>query len=87
MGGGVEGALDNNWSAKLEALHVDLGSYDTGVAGVTNTTETIEMPVRNDRIVTTTTTTTTGSFHSHIADLIVRLGLNYRFGGPVVAKY
>jgi hypothetical protein len=25
--------------------------------------------------------------HSHIADFIVRLGLNYPFGGPVVAKY
>lgn len=30
-GGGVETALDNNWSAKLEKLYVDLGtrSIDT----------------------------------------------------------
>jgi outer membrane immunogenic protein len=86
-GGGVEGALDNNWSAKLEALWVDLGSYDTGLAGVTNTTVVNVSPARMEFFQTTTTTTTSGSFHSHVTDLIVRVGLNYRFGGPVVAKY
>jgi outer membrane immunogenic protein len=89
VGGGVEGALDNNWSAKLEALWVDLGSYDTGFAGVTNTTVTnaLNTPQQGFNTVTTTTSTTSGSFHSHVTDLIVRVGLNYRFGGPVVAKY
>jgi outer membrane immunogenic protein len=89
VGGGVEGALDNNWSAKLEALYVDLGSFDTTFAGVTNTsvTNALNTPQLDFNTVTTTTTTTSGSFHSHISDLIVRVGLNYRFGGPVVAKY
>jgi outer membrane immunogenic protein len=36
---------------------------------------------------TVTTATTTGSFHTHVTDLILRVGLNYRFGGPIVAKY
>jgi outer membrane immunogenic protein len=87
-GGGVEGALDSNWSAKLEALYVDLGSYDTGLASVTNTTTSMTPPLlRNNFFETTTTTTTSGNFRSHVTDFIVRLGLNYRFGGPVVAKY
>lgn len=89
VGGGVEGALDNNWSAKLEALWVDLGSFDTAFAGVTNTTVTnaLNTPSIDLNTVTTTTATTSGGFHSHVTDLILRVGLNYRFGGPVVAKY
>jgi outer membrane immunogenic protein len=89
VGGGVEGALDNNWSAKLEALYVDLGSFDTAFGGVTNTmvTNALNTPSVDLNTVTTTTTTTSGNFHSRVSDFIVRLGLNYRFGGPVVAKY
>jgi len=89
VGGGVEGAFDNHWSAKLEALWVDLGSYDTAFAGVTNTTVTnaLNTPSTGFNTLTTTTTTTTGSFHTHVTDLILRVGVNYRFGGPVVAKY
>ena len=33
-GAGVEVALDYNWLAKLEYLHVDLGSYSCGPCGV-----------------------------------------------------
>jgi len=40
VGGGVETALDNNWSAKFEAFYVDLGGFDTAFGGVTNTTVT-----------------------------------------------
>lgn len=89
VGGGVEGALDNNWSAKLEALWVDLGSFDTSFGGVTNTsvTNALNTPQLDFNTVTTTTSTTSGGFHSHVTDLIVRVGLNYRFGAPVVAKY
>jgi outer membrane immunogenic protein len=89
VGGGVEGALDNNWSAKLEALYVDLGGFDTAFAGVTNTTVTnaLNTPQQGFNTLTTTTATTTGGFHTHVTDFIVRVGLNYRFGGPVVAKY
>jgi outer membrane immunogenic protein len=89
VGGGVEGALDNNWSAKLEALWVDLGSFDNSFAGVTNTTVTnaLNTPQTGFNTLTTTTATTTGGFHTQVSDFIVRVGLNYRFGGPVVAKY
>ena len=30
LGGGVEFAFINNWTAKIEYLHVDLGSFDSG---------------------------------------------------------
>jgi outer membrane immunogenic protein len=67
VGAGIEGALGNNWSAKLEYLYVDLGTINTAFAGV-------------------------GAFapltvSSHVTDNIVRAGVNYKFGGPVVAKY
>jgi outer membrane immunogenic protein len=89
VGGGVETALDNNWSAKSEALYVYLGGFDTAFGGVTNTTVTnaLNTPQQGFNTVTTTTATTTGSFHTHVTDLILRVGLNYRFGGPIVAKY
>jgi outer membrane immunogenic protein len=39
LGGGIEGAITQNWTAKVEYLYVDLGSFNCGVncgAGVTN---------------------------------------------------
>jgi outer membrane immunogenic protein len=32
-------------------------------------------------------TTTTAAFNTRFTDNLVRVGVNYRFGGPVVAKY
>jgi len=87
VGSGVETALDNNWSAKFEALYVDLGGFDTAFGGVTNTTVTNAVNTPQQGLNTVTTATTTGSFHTHVTDLILRVGLNYRFGGPIVAKY
>src|SRR5262249_29165030 len=89
VGGGVETALDNNWSAKLEALYVDLGSFDSSFVGVNATTVTNQLntPQLDFNTVTTTNTTTNGNFHSRVTDVILRVGVNYRFGGPVVAKY
>jgi outer membrane immunogenic protein len=42
-------------------------------------------PQQGFNTVTTTTATTTGGFHTHVT--ILRVGLNYRFRGPIVAKY
>lgn len=36
---------------------------------------------------TVTTTTLTSAFNTHFTDNILRVGVNYRFSGPVVAKY
>jgi outer membrane immunogenic protein len=39
LGGGIEGAITQNWTAKVEYLYVDLGNFNCGLncgAGVTN---------------------------------------------------
>lgn len=72
VGAGVEGVVSGNWTAKLEYLYLDLGS----VSGSFVTP-----------IVAPSGAFVTASYNSHITDNILRVGLNYRWGGPVVAKY
>ncbi|HTV26604.1 MAG TPA: outer membrane beta-barrel protein [Xanthobacteraceae bacterium] len=67
VGGGVEGWLSPNWTAKLEYLYVDLGSFSNTFTGVGTFT-----PV---------------TLSTHVTDNIVRVGLNYHFGGPMGARY
>jgi outer membrane immunogenic protein len=70
-GGGVEAGLGGNWSAKAEYLYVNFGTISSTAA---------IFPVAGLRQGTL----------NHSANLnasIVRVGLNYRFGGPVVANY
>lgn len=72
MGGGLEYAFANQWTAKGEYLYVDLGSasfsgllgaplFQLGTAAYNNS-------VRTD---------------AHV----LRFGINYLFGQPVVARY
>jgi outer membrane immunogenic protein len=75
VGVGVEARLIDNWTAKLEYLYMDLGSFNdtltvSGAAG-------------------TVTSAVTTVFASRLTDSIVRVGLNYKFGWaePVVARY
>jgi outer membrane immunogenic protein len=71
VGGGVEHAFLNNWSAKLEYLYTDFGSLSVGSQHFR-----AQLPV--SRVST------------HDVDLkanIVRIGVNYKFGGPAVAQY
>lgn len=72
-GGGVEGRIAGNWTAKLEYLYMDLGTVSAGSIATT-----ILVPVRTNAGV---------SYSSHFTDNIVRVGVNYHFSGPVVAKY
>ena len=72
VGAGVEGAIGGNWTAKLEYLYVDLGN-------VSGSFVTPFTALGGGFI--------TSNFSSRITDNIVRVGVNYRFGGPVVAKY
>jgi outer membrane immunogenic protein len=74
-GVGGEYALMSNWSVKAEWLYVDLGRESTSTHNLTAFTPPIAFP--------------TNTF-THSVDLkanIVRVGLNYKFGGPVVARY
>jgi outer membrane immunogenic protein len=72
VGAGVEYAFLSNWSAKLEYLHVWLPSSASFL------TQNIGVAPDVQR------------FNQSVNDSsldIVRVGLNYRFGTPVVAKY
>jgi outer membrane immunogenic protein len=77
-GGGVEYAFSNAWSAKLEALYVSLGrNNNNGAGGVYNGGTNILTLANN------------ASRRNDF--VVVRAGLNYRFGGtssePVLARY
>jgi outer membrane immunogenic protein len=72
-GAGVEGRIGGNWTAKLEYLYMDLGTVSAGPIATT-----ILVPVRTVGGV---------SYSSHFTDNILRVGVNYHFSGPVVAKY
>jgi outer membrane immunogenic protein len=72
-GAGIEGAIGGNWTAKLEYLYVDLGRT-SGSFLTTNA-------AFGGGVLTS-------NFSSRITDNVLRVGLNYRFGGgPVVARY
>jgi len=72
VGAGVEGVIAGNWTAKLEYLYVDLGT----VSGSFATT----IGALGGGVLSS-------NYSSRVTDNIVRVGLNYKFGGPVVAKY
>jgi outer membrane immunogenic protein len=72
VGAGVEGVITGNWTAKLEYLYMDLGH----VSG------SFVTPV-----VGPSGAFVVASYNSHITDNILRVGVNYKWGGPVVAKY
>jgi outer membrane immunogenic protein len=73
VGGGAEAAMGGGWSARVEYLYLDLGR----VSGVF--TSAVAAPGAASTLV--------GSLNSHVTDSIVRAGLNYKFSGPVIAKY
>jgi outer membrane immunogenic protein len=72
LGAGIEGVISGNWTAKLEYLYIDLG----------NVSGSIVTP-----IVAPSGNFVTASYNSHVTDNVLRVGVNYRWGGPVVAKY
>ena len=72
VGAGIEGVIGGNWTAKLEYLYVDLGR----VSGSFTTT----IPALGGG-------TLTSSYSSRVTDNVLRVGVNYKFDGPVVAKY
>jgi outer membrane immunogenic protein len=72
VGAGVEGVIGGNWTAKLEYLYVDLGKVSSSFLTTA--------PAFGGGVLTS-------NFSSRITDNVLRVGINYRFGGPVVAKY
>jgi outer membrane immunogenic protein len=76
VGAGIEGAIGGNWTAKLEYLYVDLGRTSGSFATT--------IPAFGAGVVASGTLTS--SYSSRVTDNVLRVGLNYRFSGPVVAK-
>ncbi|MBR0780533.1 outer membrane protein [Bradyrhizobium iriomotense] len=72
VGAGVEGVISGNWTAKLEYLWMDLGR--------TRGSFTTAIGALGGGVLTS-------NYSSRITDNILRVGVNYKFGGPVVAKY
>jgi outer membrane immunogenic protein len=75
-GAGAEYALMNGWSIKAEYLYADLGRAST---------TSVNLTAFNPGGVAFPT-----NVYTHTVNLrsnIGRVGINYKFGGPVVAKY
>jgi len=72
VGAGVEGAIGGNWTAKLEYLWVDLGT--------TSNSFVTTLPALGGGVISS-------NYSSRITDNVVRVGVNYRWGGPVIARY
>jgi outer membrane immunogenic protein len=85
VGAGAEAAIDRNWSVKVEYLYMDLGNIGSSGASATAVTNALNTPTPGFNTVTTTTLTS--AFTTKFTDNIVRVGVNYRWGGPLVARY
>lgn len=80
-GAGVEGAIDRNWTLKLEYLYMDLGRFGGGSGTGAASTTVVDTPINNNNATlrTTTVSTTAGTVSSKFTDHILRAGFNYRF--------
>jgi len=77
IGGGGEWMIAPKWSVKAEYLHYDLGSvrFTNGATGTPASNFFVGQVFQTNAI--------SASFRGDI----VRAGVNYHFGGPVVARY
>ena len=78
VGGGLEYGFSQNWSMKVEGLYVSLDRRNSGNAVGSGTF---------NNAANTVTLNSTGSEFRNLEFGLVRVGLNYKFGGPVVARY
>ena len=72
LGAGIEGVIGGNWTARLEYLYVDLGK-------VNGSFQTAIGGLGGGVL--------SSNYSSRITDNILRVGVNYKFGGPIVARY
>ena len=81
VGGGIEGALGGNWTAKAEYLFMDLGSFGGGTGAFASSTSVNfpDTPVTGFNRLIDTTTAGTATVNNKFRDHIFRVGLNYRF--------
>jgi outer membrane immunogenic protein len=74
IGGGVEWAFANNWSVKAEYLYLDFGTWSY----ISPNTSNAGGPAAP---------TFTFATNVRSREQIARIGVNYRFGGPVIGNY
>ena len=87
VGAGAEAALGSNWSIKLEYLYMDLGNVGNISAMTNSSVSQANTPIAGQTRVTQTAYNYL--FNTKFTDNILRVGFNYKFGGPaaVVARY
>ena len=73
VGAGIEGAFGGGWSVRLEYLYLDLGD----ISGQFTTAV----------LGPSGTAFLSQGFSSRVTDNIVRVGVNYKFSGPDIARY
>ena len=71
VGAGVEYAFASNWSAKVEYQYINLGTVNLNAVEFTGGAPSGFSLATSERL----------DYHTF------RFGLNYKFGGPVVAAY
>lgn len=83
VGAGAEGAIDRNWTIKLEYLYVDLGRFNGGAGTGATSTSVVDTfagtPNTAATLRTTTVSSTTGTVSTRFTDHILRVGVNYHF--------
>ena len=72
-GVGAEWMISGNWSVKGEYLYVDLGKTSTVASAANGGNNAFPLAFF--------------TLDHHLTENIVRVGVNYHFSGPVVAKY
>jgi outer membrane immunogenic protein len=73
VGAGIEGAVGGGWSVRLEYLHIDLGKVNGVFTANVLVAGGAAIPVQG--------------FDTHVTNDVVRVGFNYSFFGPTIAKY
>jgi outer membrane immunogenic protein len=76
-GAGVEWMVAPNWSVKGEYLHYDIGTADLAIGPTGTPASAFFTNLAYQGNVTS----------AHFRGDIVRVGVNYHFGGPVLARY
>ncbi len=80
VGAGGEWMLHANWSAKIEYLYYDLGSVTYATGGLANDVGPTSLQGTGIASIAT-------SSRVRFNDQIVRIGVNYHFGGPAISSY
>jgi outer membrane immunogenic protein len=80
VGAGAEWMFLSNWSAKVEYLYYDLGSANYGTGGFGNDVGPTSLPGGGIASIAT-------SSRVRFDGNVVRAGVSYHWGGPIVARY